>query len=54
MRVRGRTLAFNLMDEGLLSAEAVAQAALLYLNDDDVQRMLEVNDLVPECYEEAE
>jgi hypothetical protein len=33
------------MDDGLLSSESVAQMALKYMSDDDIQDMLRVNEV---------
>ena len=36
-----------MMDEGLISAEAVAEMALAYMSEDDVKDMVRSNDLMP-------
>jgi hypothetical protein len=42
-----------MMDEGLISAEAVAEMALAYMSEDDVKDMCHANDLlIGEDYEE--
>lgn len=42
-----------MMDEGLISAEAVAEMALAYMSEDDVKDMCLANDLlIGEDYEE--
>jgi hypothetical protein len=44
-----------MMDEGLISAEAVAEMALAYMSEDDVKDMCRANDLlIGEDDEEAE
>jgi hypothetical protein len=44
-----------MMDEGLISAEAVAEMALAYMSEDDVKDMCLANDLlIGEDYEEEE
>jgi hypothetical protein len=44
-----------MMDEGLISAEAVAEMALAYMSEDDVKDMCRANDLLlDEEDEEAE
>ena len=44
-----------MMDEGLISAEAVAEMALAYMSEDDVKDMCLANDLlIGEDYEEDE
>jgi hypothetical protein len=35
-----------MMDEGLISAEAVAEMALAYMSEDDVKDMCRANDLL--------
>jgi hypothetical protein len=37
-----------MMDEGLISAEAVAEMALAYMSEDDVKDMCRANDLLLE------
>jgi hypothetical protein len=42
-----------MMDEGLITAEAVAEMALAYMSEDDVKDMCLANDLlIGEAYEE--
>ena len=36
-----------MMDEGLISAAAVAEMALAYMSEDDVKDMVRSNDLMP-------
>jgi hypothetical protein len=44
-----------MMDEGLISAEAVAEMALAYMSEDDVKDMCLANDLlIGEDYDEDE
>ena len=38
----------DMMDEGLISAEAVAQMALAYMSEDDVADMMRANDILDE------
>jgi hypothetical protein len=35
-----------MMDEGLISAEAVAEMALAYMSEDDVAEMMRANDIL--------
>lgn len=42
----------DMMDEGLISAEAVAEMALAYMSEDDVKDMMLANDIVD--YDEEE
>ena len=45
----------SMMDEGLISAEAVAEMALAYMSEDDVKDMCRANDLLlDEDYDEDE
>jgi hypothetical protein len=37
-----------MMDEGLISAEAVAEMALAYMSEDDVADMMRANDILDE------
>lgn len=37
-----------MMDEGLISAEAVAEMALAYMSEDDVADMMRCNDILDE------
>ena len=44
-----------MMDEGMISAEAVAEMALAYMSEDDVKDMCLANDLlIGEDYEDEE
>jgi hypothetical protein len=43
-----------MMDEGLISAEAVAEMALAYMSEDDVKDMCRANDLLLDEEEEAD
>ena len=36
----------DMMDEGLISAEAVAEMALAYMSEDDVADMMRANDIL--------
>ena len=38
----------DMMDEGLISAEAVAEMALAYMSEDDVADMMRCNDILDE------
>ncbi len=38
----------SMMDEGLISAEAVAEMALSYMSEDDVADMMRANDILEE------
>lgn len=40
-------LLLDMVDEGVLSWEAIARAALKYMSEDDVADMAHVNDLTP-------
>jgi len=40
------TKLLEMMDEGLISAEAVAEMALAYMSEDDVKDMMLANDIV--------
>ena len=42
------TKLLEMMDEGLISAEAVAEMALAYMSEDDVKDMMLANDIVDE------
>ena len=44
----------EMMDEGLISAEAVAEMALAYMSEDDVADMMRANDILDEDDEEDE
>ena len=46
------TKLLEMMDEGLISAEAVAEMALAYMSEDDVKDMMLANDIVD--YDEDE
>jgi hypothetical protein len=43
-----------IMDEGLISAEAVAEMALAYMSEDDVKDMCRANDLLLDEEDEEE
>ena len=43
-----------MMDEGLISAEAVAEMALAYMSEDDVADTMRANDILEEEDEEDE
>jgi len=38
----------DMMDEGLISAQAVAEMALAYMSEDDVADMMRCNDILEE------
>jgi len=38
----------EMMDEGLISAQAVAEMALAYMSEDDVADMMRANDILDE------
>lgn len=42
----------DMMDEGLISAQAVAEMALAYMSEDDVADMMRANDILDEDYED--
>jgi hypothetical protein len=42
------TKLLEMMDEGLISAEAVAEMALAYMSEDDVADMMRSNDILDE------
>ena len=42
------TRLLEMMDEGLISAEAVAEMALAYMSEDDVADMMRANDILDE------
>ena len=42
------TQLLEMMDEGLISAEAVAEMALAYMSEDDVADMMRANDILEE------
>ena len=44
----------EMMDEGLISAEMVAEMALAYMSEDDVADMMLANDLVDVEYEDED
>jgi hypothetical protein len=46
------TKLLEMMDEGLISAEAVAEMALSYMSEDDVADMMRANDILLEEDEE--
>jgi hypothetical protein len=43
-----------MMDEGLISAEAVAEMALAYMSEDDVADMMRANDILDEDEDEED
>ena len=51
MRTQSTKL-LEMMDEGLISAEAVAEMALAYMSEDDVADMMRANDILDEEDEE--
>jgi hypothetical protein len=46
------TRLLEMMDEGLITAEAVAEMALAYMSEDDVADMMRANDILDEEDEE--
>jgi hypothetical protein len=42
------TRLLEMMDEGLISAQAVAEMALAYMSEDDVADMMRANDILEE------
>lgn len=44
----------EMMDDGLLDAQTVAIAALLYLSEDEVKEMARINEFIDEEEEEEE
>ena len=42
------TRLLEMMDEGLITAEAVAEMALAYMSEDDVADMMRANDILDE------
>ena len=42
------TKLLSMMDDGLISAEAVAEMALAYMSEDDVADMMRANDILDE------
>ena len=48
------TKLLNMMDEGLISAEAVAEMALAYMSEDDVKDMMQANDILDEDEEDED
>lgn len=46
-RARGRELATDLMEEGLVSPEAMAEACIQWLTSDEVDELLRANDMIP-------
>jgi hypothetical protein len=43
-----------MMDEGLISAQSVAEMALAYMSEDDVADMMRCNDILDEDEEDEE
>ena len=48
------TRLLEMMDEGLISAEAVAEMALAYMSEDDVADMMRANDILDEDEDEED
>lgn len=46
------TRLLEMMDEGLISAQAVAEMALAYMSEDDVADMMRSNDILEEDEED--
>jgi len=44
----------DMMDEGLISAQAIAEMALAYMSEDDVADMMRANDILDEEDEESD
>ena len=42
------TRLLEMMDEGLISAQAIAEMALAYMSEDDVADMMRANDILDE------
>jgi hypothetical protein len=42
------TKLLEMMDEGLISAQAIAEMALAYMSEDDVADMMRANDILEE------
>ena len=53
MRVQTTRL-LEMMDEGLITAQAVAEMALAYMSEDDVADMMRSNDILDEDEEDEE
>jgi len=49
-----RTVALNLVDEGIVSAEDMLTMALKYMSNDDVEDMLDANELSERFFEDEE
>jgi hypothetical protein len=43
----------DMMDEGLISAQAVAEMALAYMSEDDVADMMRANDILDEDLDDS-
>ena len=48
------TKLLEMMDEGLISAEAVAEMALAYMSEDDVKDMMLANDIIDDDYDDED
>jgi hypothetical protein len=48
------TKLLNMMDEGLISAEAVAEMAVAYMSEDDVKDMMLANDIITDDYDDED
>ena len=48
------TKLLEMMDEGLISAQSVAEMALAYMSEDDVADMMRANDILDEDEDEEE
>ena len=48
------TKLLEMMDEGLITAESVAEMALAYMSEDDVKDMMRANDIVDEDEEDED
>ena len=46
------TRLLEMMDEGLVTAQAVAEMALVYMSEDDVADMMRANDILDEDEDE--
>jgi hypothetical protein len=48
------TKLLNMMDEGLISAEAVAEMAVAYMSEADVKDMMLANDIITDDYDDED
>lgn len=47
-------MVLDMMDEGVMSPQAIAEMCLAYMSEDDVKDMCHANDLLPEEDEDEE